>query len=62
MTLQNDKILMEEAHRRVAERLHEAELEQYGRRPLRVRRLVRVATLGLVLALAAVGVWALLPF
>jgi hypothetical protein len=62
MTLQNDRLLLEEAHRRVAERLHEAELDLYGRRPLPVRRLITAATLGLVLVLAALSTWALLPF
>jgi hypothetical protein len=61
MTLQNDRLLMEEAHRRVAERLRDAELERFGRRPRRVARLAVVTAVGIALVLAAMGLWALLP-
>jgi hypothetical protein len=61
MTLQNDRLLMEEAHRRVAERLRDAELERFGRRPRRVARLAVVTVAGIALVLAAMGLWALLP-
>jgi hypothetical protein len=58
MTLQNEQILMEEAHRRVAQRLADAELERVGRQP---RPKVRVAVAGALtlvgLAVAVVGVW-----
>ncbi len=58
MTLQNEHILMEEAHRRVAQRLADAELEQVGRRPRRKLRVAVAGTLTLVgLAVAVVGVW-----
>jgi hypothetical protein len=61
VTLQNEHILMEEAHRRVAQRLQDAELERFGRRSRRVARVAVVLALGLVV-LAAAGMWMLLPF
>ena len=55
MTLQNEHILLEEAHRRVAQKLRDAELERVGRRP---RRLAAGAVMGVVgLAGLAAGVW-----
>jgi hypothetical protein len=66
MTLQNDHILLEEAHRRVAENLREIELDQFGRSPRTARRTLRtavVATGATVIALLAamVGMVGLLP-
>ena len=58
MTLQNDHILMEEAHRRVAQRLADAEVERFGRRPRRVGRAALAGALTLVVVVATVaGVW-----
>jgi hypothetical protein len=62
MTLQNEHILMEEAHRRVAQKLAEAELERFGRRPRRARQVAVVLAVGVGIMAAAVGMWALLPF
>jgi hypothetical protein len=61
MTLQNDRLLLDEAHRRVAQRIHDAELERFGRRPRRVARLAAVTTVGLAVVLVGMGLWALLP-
>lgn len=59
MTLQNEHILMEEAHRRVAQRLADAEVERYGRQPRRVGRLALAGAVTLVVLVGAVaGVWA----
>jgi hypothetical protein len=59
MTLQNEHILLEEAHRRVAQRLADAELERYGRQPRRVRRVALAGALALVVLVGAVaGLWA----
>jgi hypothetical protein len=62
MTLQNDHILLEEAHRRVADNLREIELDHFGRPPRKLRRAV-MATAATVIALMAalVGVVGLLP-
>jgi hypothetical protein len=62
VTLQNEHILMEEARRRVAERLHEAELERFGRRGRKAVRIAAVLALGVMVVAAAVGTWLLLPF
>jgi hypothetical protein len=62
MTLQNEHILMDEAKRRVAERLHEAELERLGRRSRKAVRVAAVLALGVMVLAAAVGTWLLLPF
>ena len=60
MTLQNEHILMEEAHRRVAQKLRDAELERFGRAPRRVARVAAVLALGVTAVLATVGVAGLL--
>ena len=58
MTLQNEHILMEEAHRRVAQRRADAEVERIGRRPRRVGRRAVAGALTLAAFVAAVvGVW-----
>jgi hypothetical protein len=62
MTLQNEHILMEEARRRVAERLHEAELDRFGRRNHRAARVAAVLALGVIAMAATIGTWLLLPF
>lgn len=62
MTLQNEHILMAEAHRRVEQKLREAELERFGRRPRRVVRVAVVSAVGVALVFAAVGAWGLLAF
>ena len=60
MTLQNEHILMEEAHRRVAQKLRDAELDRFGRRPRRAARVLTVTALGVTLVLAAAGLWGML--